>query len=266
MAKIRSLLDDNSVHTVCEEAKCPNIGECFSSNTVTFMLMGDVCTRNCAFCGVNSGKPSELNKNEPAIIASSAKKLGLKYIVLTSVTRDDIFDGGASHFADTIKEIKKEIPESKIEVLIPDLLGNINSLKTICDACPDVINHNMETVNALYNTIRPQAIYERSLKVLKNAKTLNNSLYTKSGFMLGLGEKKDDVFALIRDLKNANCDILTIGQYLRPSKDQTETVEFVKPEIFDLYREEAEKMGFLKVFSGPFVRSSYKAQEIFKGN
>ncbi len=261
--EIRNILGRDSIHTVCEGALCPNIGECFSNKTVTFMILGDSCTRNCRFCAVKKEKVSLPDPDEPLNVALSAKKLGLKYVVVTSVTRDDLPDGGAKQFADTIYSINSAIPGAKVEVLIPDLKGDMSSLKIIIDAKPNIINHNLETVKRLYSSIRPQAIYERSLKLLKNTKIIDNTLYTKSGIMVGLGEKKDEVIDLMRDLRTIDCDILTIGQYLQPSKDQIEVSEFVPPEIFSEYEEIGLELGFKKVFSGPFVRSSYKASEIY---
>ncbi len=261
--KIRELINDDSVHTVCESAKCPNIGECYSKDTVTFMILGNVCTRNCRFCSVSKGMPSALDPKEPEKIANAAKKLSLKYVVITSVTRDDLSDGGAGHFADTMRAVKRYNPEAKVEVLIPDLQGWEESLSIIVEAKPNIINHNLETVPSLYNRVRPQAGYKRSLNVLKTAKNLKNSLYTKSGIMVGLGEKQEEVVRLMEDLRSVDCDILTIGQYLRPSKEQVEVSEFITPDIFEGYKQTAERLGFKKVFSGPFVRSSYKASEIY---
>ncbi|MFA5103642.1 MAG: lipoyl synthase [Candidatus Margulisiibacteriota bacterium] len=261
--KIRALINDDSIRTVCESAKCPNIGECYSKDTVTFMILGNVCTRNCRFCSVSKGTPSTLDPKEPENIAKAAKKLRLKHVVITSVTRDDLFDGGAGHFADTIHAVRNIHPETKVEVLIPDLQGHGQSISKIVESEPNIINHNLETVPRLYEKIRPQADYKTSLKVLKSAKNLKNSLYTKSGIMVGLGEKREEVVRLMEDLRNVDCDIMTIGQYLRPSKDQVEVSEFISPDIFEGYKQTAERLGFKKVFSGPFVRSSYKASEIY---
>lgn len=260
---IRALMNDDSVHTVCESAKCPNIGECYSKKTVTFMILGDVCTRNCRFCAVRKGDPSLPDPLEPEKVALAAQKLGLKHVVATSVTRDDLADGGAGQFSKTIREIRKICPEAKIEVLIPDLQGNEESLSKIIGARPNIINHNLETVPRLYPSVRSRADYKRSLKVLKTAKNADNSLYIKSGIMVGLGEKREEVLRLMEDLRENDCDILTIGQYLRPSKEQVEVSEFIEPEVFEGYKQAGEKMGFKRVFSGPFVRSSYKAGEIY---
>lgn len=227
------------------------------------MILGNVCTRNCRFCAVQKGKPGCPDPKEPEKVAQAAQKLSLKHVVVTSVTRDDLSDGGASQFAKTIREIRKLCPEAKVEVLIPDLQGNGQDLSIIIAAEPNIINHNLETVPRLYPTVRPLADYKRSLNVLKTAKKSNNSLYIKSGIMVGLGEKQEEVVSLMEDLRGVDCDILTIGQYLRPSKEQVEVSEFIEPEVFEGYRQTGEKMGFKRVFSGPFVRSSYKAGEIY---
>ncbi len=256
--KIRSLIDDYRIHTVCESAKCPNIGECFSKNTLTFMILGDVCTRNCRFCGVEKGTPLPPDPEEPERIAEAVKRLELDYVVITSVTRDDLPDGAASQFAAVITKLHP----LKVEVLIPDFLGSKEALKTVLDANPYVLNHNVETVSRLYAKIRPQANYNRSLNVLKTAK--NGELYTKSGLMVGLGETKDEVISVLRDLRSVECDIVTIGQYLPPSKAHLKVERYVLPEEFKEYREIGKKLGFLEVFSGPFVRSSYQAGEIIK--
>lgn len=260
--QIRQLLDDSSIHTVCESALCPNIGECFSKKTVTFMILGNICTRSCNFCAVNKGTANSPDPDEPKSVAIAAAKLNLKYIVITSVTRDDLPDGGALQFALTIKEIKKLLPYSKIEVLIPDFGGNADSLKKVIDESPYVLNHNLETIGRLYRKIRPQAEYLRSLELLKNVKSINRMLYTKSGIMVGLGEKKEEVIKLMQDLKSVDCDIITIGQYLRPSKNQVAVSEFIPPELFNEYKQIGRELGFKRVIAGPFVRSSYMAGEI----
>ncbi|OGC06934.1 lipoyl synthase [candidate division WOR-1 bacterium RIFOXYA2_FULL_36_21] len=256
-SKIRNLISDESIHTVCESAKCPNLGECFSRNTLTFMILGDICTRTCAFCGVKKGTLFPPDPDEPEKIAEAVKKLGLNYVVVTSVTRDDLPDYGASQFVRVIEELKP-LP---VEVLIPDLCGEWEELKKIVDAGPYVLNHNIETVPRLYKQIRPQAIYKRSLKLLKRAKELNSRLYVKSGFMVGLGETDGEVFDLLQELKSVSCDIVTIGQYLPPSRNHAKPERFVDPSVFEEYKTEGEKLG-LKVFSGPFVRSSYQASKI----
>ena len=260
--EIRSVLDNNALHSVCESAMCPNIGECFSQKTMTFMILGNSCTRSCSFCAVSHNGPETIDKNEPQLVAKAAKKLNLKYVVITSVTRDDLPDGGAAHFAEVINAVKKECEDISVEVLIPDFLGNTNSLNIVLSAGPKVLNHNLETVERLYPLIRPQAEYKRSLNLLKNAKNSGFPIYTKSGIMLGLGETWDEVISLMKDLRNIDCDVLTIGQYLRPSKEQTPVVEYVPPEKFVEYEDFGKKLGFRSVFSGPFVRSSYKAGEI----
>ncbi len=252
---IRSLLKDLPIETVCENAKCPNIGECYSSKIVTFMILGNICTRNCRFCAVQKGTPEPPEALEPQNMALAARRLNLKHVVITSVTRDDLKDGGASHFAATIKKVKELNPEAEVEVLIPDLLEN---LEKIVLAGPETVNHNLETVSSLYSVIRPKSNYDRSLEILKKAKEIKKNVYTKSGFMLGLGEKEAEVLGLLRDLKKVDCDIVTIGQYLQPSKEQIEVKEFIHPETFEKYRQIGLKMGFKKVFSGPFIRSSYQ--------
>lgn len=247
------------VNTVCHAANCPNRGECFSQLTATFMLMGTVCTRNCRFCNVSHGAPAVLDANEPQNIANAVRELQLKYAVITSVTRDDLPDGGASHFAQTIHAIREISPKTAVEVLIPDFAGNENALKTIINAQPHVINHNMETVASLYPTVRPQAVYERSLQLLQNVKNFNPHIRTKSGFMLGLGETDKEVTALLEDLRAANCDFLTIGQYLPPGKNHIDVQTYVTPAQFDTWGKIARAMGFAAVTSAPLVRSSYRA-------
>jgi lipoic acid synthetase len=256
--RIRALIDDGRVHTVCESAKCPNIGECFSKNTLTFMILGNLCTRSCRFCGVDKGKPLSPDPDEPKRIAQAIKKLGLDYVVITSVTRDDIPGGGAAQFARVIQELKASCTEIKIEVLIPDFQGDEEALKTVLDANPYVLNHNVETVPRLYQVVRPQADYQRSLALLKSAK--NSGVCTKSGFMVGLGENKQEVVSVLKDLSAVECNIVTIGQYLPPSKAHPRAERYVRPEEFKEYREIGIKLG-LKVEAGPFVRSSYHAKD-----
>lgn len=258
--KMKNFVGDMSLNTVCQSAMCPNIGECFSKKTATFMIMGDTCTRRCRFCAVNEGRPQALDKEEPKRVADACKKLGLRHAVITSVTRDDLADGGASHFASTIQEIKK-MPGITVEVLIPDFKGKKDSIKTVVDAKPEVINHNLETVPRLYERVRPIAKYERSLDVLKTVKELDRNIFTKSGIMVGLGETEDEVVALMKDLINIGCDMLTIGQYLRPSKKHIEIEEYVTPEQFERYRKIGKSLGFRHIASGPLVRSSYHAAE-----
>ena len=255
---IRNLLKDLPIHTVCESAHCPNIGECFSKRIVTFMILGNICTRNCRFCGVEKGRlrrPASIDTDEPRNVALAAQKLGLKHVVITSVTRDDLEDRGGQQFVKTIHEVKKLIPHASVEVLIPDLDGGVQK---IVEASPKIINHNLETVYRLYPDIRPKSDYFSSLNLLKKIKDLKKDIYTKSGFMVGLGETETEVFELLKDLKKVNCDIVTIGQYLQPSKSQIEVKEFIPPETFERYRTTAQDLGFKQVISGPFVRSSYQ--------
>ncbi|MFH1386848.1 MAG: lipoyl synthase [bacterium] len=261
--KIRSILQDGTIHTVCEEAKCPNIGECFARQTCTFMILGNNCTRNCAFCGVDNGNPCPVDQDEPKKIAEAVKKLRLKYVVITSVTRDDLLDGGAEQFAKTVENLRLNVAVSKIEILIPDF---IESLNIVLDAKPYVLNHNIETVPRLYQKIRPQAKYERSLAILKKTKELAPDIYTKSGFMVGLGETEAEVFAVLKDLFANQCELVTIGQYLPPSKFHLQPERFVTPEEFEKYKTFGLELGFKQVAAGPFVRSSYHAEETVKGN
>jgi len=255
---IRSLIGDK-VNTVCESAKCPNIGECYSCKTVTFMILGNICTRGCKFCAVEHAAPTPPDPMEPRSVAEAAKKLDLKYVVVTSVTRDDLPDGGASYFAKTITELRSSIPGIKIEVLTPDFHGKEEHIKTVLNAKPDVYNHNVEMVPRLYADIRPRSNYFTSIRVLELAKKLSPGVLVKSGFMVGLGEKDQEVFALIRELKNTGIDYLTIGQYISPSQDHAKVVEYVKPEKFEEYKDFGHSIGIKKVISGPFVRSSYLA-------
>ena len=261
---VQEVLSKYHLNTVCEAANCPNRMECFSSKTATFMILGSKCTRNCTFCDVTSGPPDLLDPEEPKHVADAVKALGLKYVVVTSVTRDDLPDGGAEHFAKVIRAIKESSPKALVEVLIPDFKGDIDALKTVIEAGPVIINHNIETVPRLYKEVRPQAVYERSLELIKRVKELSG-LYSKSGMMVGIGESFDEVIASLHDLREADCDFLTIGQYLAPSKEHHPVVEYVHPDIFDRYKEEALNMGFKGVASGPFIRSSYKAHEMING-
>lgn len=260
--EMADFLKSMGLHTVCQSAGCPNIGECFSRKTATFMILGDTCTRNCGFCGVRHGDPSPVDMDEPQRVAEAAAQMGLTYVVVTSVTRDDLADGGASQFAETIRQVKGRIPETKVEVLVPDFAGEVDGLRAVLDADPFVLNHNVETVRRLYPVARPQADYDRSMKLLETAKELKPSIYTKSGFMVGLGESAEETAAVLRDLRSAGCDIVTIGQYLRPSKTNLPVVEYVPPARFDEYRGMGEAMGFRCVVAGPFVRSSYHAADI----
>jgi len=264
-AHLKSLLRDLQLHTVCEEAHCPNVGECWGGGTATIMLMGDVCTRACRFCAVTSGNPrAALDAAEPGNVARAIADLGLRYVVLTSVDRDDLLDGGAAHFARTIREIKRRDPTVLVEALIPDFRGDLEALRTVVDAAPDVLDHNVETVRRLQGTVRDRrAGYDQSLSVLRGAKGMRPSLYTKSSIMLGLGETREEVIETMRDLRVTDVDILTLGQYLRPSDWHLPVREFVPPGTFDEYRVAGEALGFLYVAAGPLVRSSYRAGEFF---
>lgn len=253
------LLRKLSLNTVCEGADCPNISECFGKNTATFMIMGEVCTRNCRFCAVDNGKPRKLDSKEPENIGKACRELGLKHIVITSVTRDDLEDSGAGHYAETVNQIRKLNPYATIELLIPDLKGDWESLEVILDAKPDILNHNMETVQRLYEEVRPEAVYERSLELLKKVKEYDNRIFTKSGIMLGLGEEESEVLQVMEDLRKIDCDILTIGQYLQPSEGHILLKEYIHPDKFKEYEKLGLEKGFKYVSSGPFVRSSFNA-------
>jgi len=264
MNRMEELIKRRGLHTVCHEANCPNKGKCFKEGSVTFMILGKYCTRNCTFCNVESEKPLPVDPDEPRRIADSVKDLDLKHIVITSVTRDDLEDGGAEQFAQVIQAIRQVSPQTNVEVLISDLSGSLSALKTILEAEPVVVGHNIETVKRLYPDVRPQAVYERSLQVLKDIKTLKPSVLTKSGIMVGLSEDFEEVLEAMRDLREVDCDILTIGQYLRPSKSHIEIKSYVHPDTFKAYEEAAYGLGFKAVASGPFVRSSFNALEVFE--
>ncbi len=261
--KLKAMLRKLNLNTVCEEASCPNIGECFSKGTVTFMIMGDVCTRDCPYCNVLHSKPEKLDKNEPLNVAKAVKKLKLKYVVITSVNRDDLKDGGASHFAKTIDEVKKLNPDVQIEVLIPDFKYNCEYLKIVVNKKPDVINHNIETVKSLYKSVRPRGNYKKSLELIKMVKELDKDILTKSGLMVGLGETVDEIIETMEDLRKFDCDILTIGQYLQPSLKHLPVKKYYIDKEFEYLKEVGKKMGFKYVFSGKLVRSSYNASEVF---
>ena len=261
--KIKSSLRAKGLHTVCEEAMCPNRGECFKKGTATFLLLGNICTRNCRFCSVTKGKPLAPDLNEPKNIAEFVKEQGIKYAVLTMVNRDDLPDGGALHIKNTVEEIKMKNPDTKVEVLTGDFAGNFKALDIVLESNINVFNHNMETVKRLYPVIRPKADYSLSLKILKYASTRQDIL-VKSGFMVGLGEKEGEIEELLNDLKKHNTDIITIGQYLRPSMKNIEVAKYYTPEEFDILRDKALEIGFKYVFSSPFVRSSYMAETVFK--
>jgi lipoic acid synthetase len=259
--EIKRLMRSKALHTVCEEARCPNMRECWGHGTATFMILGRICTRSCGFCAVETGRPLGVDWEEPKRVAEAVRQMGLRYAVVTSVNRDELKDGGASIFAATIRWIRRLNPGCKVEVLTPDFKGDYEALKVVMDARPDVFNHNVETVPRLYRRVRPQAVYQRSLQVLKWAKELHPEAPTKSGFMLGLGETWDEVLEVMRDLRAHDVDILTIGQYLRPSFQHLPIQRYVPLEEFAALKEEGKKMGFRHVESGPFVRSSYHAHE-----
>ena len=260
-AEIVALLRDSSLNTVCQEARCPNIGECFNRGTATFMILGDTCTRACGFCAVASGRPGALDWGEPARLAATVERLQLNYVVITSVNRDDAPDGGAAIFAACIAAVRARRPDCSIEVLIPDLMGDRDALDTVLAAQPTVLNHNVETVERLYPRVRHQASYARSLELLRRAAQHRPRIPTKTGFMLGLGERRDEVSQLLRDLRTVDCDLLTVGQYLRPSPKHLPVERYVPPQEFDEIRDEALALGFRHVEAGPMVRSSYHAEE-----
>ena len=258
---VESLLKTLHLNTVCTEAMCPNYLECLGRKTATFMILGTQCTRNCRFCNVSYSHPQPVDEDEPRRIGEAVQKLELKYVVITSVTRDDLPDGGASHFAEVIRAIRQKSPETAVEVLIPDLCGNLDSLKIITDALPDIIGHNIETIPRLYGEVRPQADYARSLSIIKSTREQNPSIRSKTGIMLGFGEKWEEVLAVFGDLREAGCEFLTIGQYLSPSKEHHPVIEYVHPDLFERYAKAAENLGFSHVASGPLVRSSYHADQ-----
>ena len=258
--EIKAILRENKLHTVCEEALCPNIGECFEQRTATFLILGNTCTRQCGFCAVKKGMPFGIDKQEPLRIAKAVRKMQLKYVVITSVTRDDLTDGGASGYAQTIQRIREYVEDCMIEVLIPDFGGSSESLEIVLNARPDILNHNIETVQKLYSLVRPMADYERSLKLLEYAKEMINGVTTKSGLMLGLGEEWDEIISVMQAIRDAGCDILTLGQYLSPKIDALPIQRYYTPEEFEILKMEGEQMGFKHVESGPLVRSSYHAK------
>jgi len=258
---VRRLIKQHHLHTVCQSAHCPNIGDCWDQRTATFMILGDICTRNCGFCAVRSGKPLPVDRTEPERVAAAVKTLSLRYAVVTSVTRDDLPDGGASVFVDTIWEIKQAVPACQVEVLIPDFKGSLKALFAVMTAKPDILNHNIETVPSLYPKVRPEASYHRSLKVLQIAK--QKGMITKTGLMLGLGETNDELVDVMRDLRDVDCDILTLGQYLQPSPHHQAIDRYVSPDEFNQLKQIGEKMGFKHVEAGPLVRSSYHAASSF---
>lgn len=258
------LIDDLNLNTVCQSAKCPNKWECFSKNVATFLIMGAVCTRNCAFCNIESGDIFPLELDEPARVAEAAKRLDLKHVVITSVTRDDLPDGGAAHFAATIRAVREALPLCSVEVLTPDFQGDEDALKTVLEASPDIMNHNLETVPVLYDEIRPQADYQQSLDFLANSKRFAPTIPTKSGIMVGLGETDEQILPVLDDLAAIDCDIVTIGQYMQPTRHHPRVKRYVEPEVFDWYAEEGKKRGIRNMFSAPLVRSSYNAEQFIE--
>jgi lipoic acid synthetase len=257
--RVKELLDQHDLHTVCESAACPNRGECWARGTATFMILGNVCTRSCGFCNVITGKPTELDLEEPARVAEAVRKLSLKYAVITSVNRDELKDGGAAVWAETIRAVRALNPGTAIEVLIPDFCSNWQALDVVLDARPDVLNHNIETVPRLYLEVRPQGRYDRSLEVLARSKKAG--LTTKSGLMMGLGERDEEVLEVMQDWRKAGVDLITLGQYMQPTEKHLAVKRYVEPETFAFLQEQGIAMGFTNVFAGPLVRSSYHADE-----
>jgi lipoic acid synthetase len=263
VGNVKEILRDLALNTVCEEASCPNIGECFNAGTATFLIMGPACTRACPYCDIDfEKKPKALDPTEPTRLAEAVRRMGLNHVVITSVNRDDLPDGGASQFGRCIEEIRAISPKTTIEVLIPDLCGNWGALEIILQAKPEVLNHNTETVPRLYRRVRPQGDYQRSLELLKRTQELAPWIYTKSGVMVGLGETDEEIRQVMQDLRSVNCDILTIGQYLQPTQKHLNVADFVTPEQFDAWREFGESLGFLQVVSSPLTRSSYHAEQV----
>ena len=256
---VKKLMRSQKLNTVCEEARCPNIGECWNRRTATFMILGDICTRTCGFCNIKTGMPSALDLDEPRRVAESVESLGLKHVVITSVNRDELKDGGASIFSETIKRIRAAVPDCTIEILIPDFKGDVEAFEIIMQNPPDVLNHNLETVGRLYHAVRPQAKYQRSIDLLKWFR--DRGLTTKSGIMVGIGEEPDEILTLMDDLRLADCKIMTIGQYLQPTKEHLPVSRFVSPEEFLMYKKAGLEKGFTIVESSPLVRSSYHADE-----
>jgi len=261
--RTKNILAELGVETVCQQARCPNLSECFSRGRATFLILGDICTRDCRFCAIRSGEPSPPERDEPARVVLAAERLGLRHVVITSVTRDDLPDYGAEHFARTIRLLKYRLPQARIEVLVPDFGGRKEYIDVVIEAGPDIFNHNVETVPRLYKDVRQEADYGRSLQVLKLAKEGEGKVYTKSGLMVGLGEEATEVYQVMEDLRGVGCDCLTIGQYLRPSNRHYPVHEFIHPDRFKRYETRAYELGFTHVSSGPFVRSSYQAEEAF---
>lgn len=264
-SQVKQLLRDLRVETVCEQAMCPNIGECFSRNEASFLILGRCCTRMCSFCNIEKGNPLALDLDEPVRVADAVKKLSLVHVVITSVTRDDLPDGGAKVFYETVLGIRQKVPQTRIEVLIPDFKLSLDALKIVIESSPDIIAHNVETVPSLYKRVRRGGDYFRSLGVLRTIKKISPRVRTKSGIMLGMGEKEEEVYSVMKDLRSAECDYLSIGQYLSPSQRHYPVKEYVTPEQFSRYKEKGKELGFLHIESGPYVRSSYLASEYIYG-
>ena len=263
MSSMHGLLDGLKLHTICQSALCPNIGKCFTAGTATFLILGDVCTRRCTFCAVKKGLPGPVDETEPEHLLEAVQKLGLSYVVITSVTRDDLPDGGASQFARTVSRLRENAADIMVEVLVPDFRGSEEAIRMVVESGPQVFNHNVETVPRLYPEVRTGADYARSLELLYLVKKLDPKIATKSGLMLGLGESAEEVVEVMRDLREANCDLLTIGQYLQPSAKHHPVIRFVPPEEFAEYETIGREVGFAEVASSPLVRSSYRAAELF---
>ena len=261
--EVQNLLQQSELHTVCEEAHCPNIGECWENRSATFMVLGAICTRACRYCAVATGRPLAVDMEEPQRLARTVERLGLRYCVITSVDRDDLPDGGAFIFAQCIREVRQRLPECRVEVLIPDFQGSRPALNTVMRAAPDVLNHNIETVERVFHSVRPRGDYRQSLDLLAAAREMAPKAVTKSGMMVGLGEEWDEIVQTMKDLRSVDCDLLTIGQYLRPSAKHVPLARFYTPQEFDDLRKEGERLGFRHVASGPLVRSSYHAEEQF---
>ncbi len=263
LSEMETLIGGLRLHTVCESALCPNQGDCFSQRTATFLILGDICTRDCTFCAVRKGVPLTVDEEEPQHLAEAVATLGLKYVVVTSVTRDDLPDGGASHFSKTITQLKKRDSGLKVEVLIPDFGGNVDSLRAVVDGHPDVVNHNLETVPRLYHGVRPKADFRRSLNLLRWVRELDSDIVTKCGIMVGLGETREELQETMEQLRQADCDLLTIGQYLQPSAYHHPVIRYVPPEEFLEYESLGREMGFYDVAAAPLVRSSFKAAQLY---
>jgi lipoic acid synthetase len=263
LREMKTTLRERDLHSVCESLACPNRTECFSRGTATFMILGDVCTRSCGFCNVTTGRPyAPPSPDEPRAVAETARQLGLKHVVVTCVTRDDLQDGGAHQFAETIRELRIALPQAAVEVLTSDFRGNTEAVRIVVEARPDYFNHNVETVPRLYDYVRPGSRFERSLGVLRDAKRFDGTVVTKSGLMLGLGERRDEVIEVLQRLRESEVEIVTMGQYLQPKREKLDVVEYVHPSVFDEYRDIGQSLGFRAVFAGPFVRSSYMADMV----